>query len=412
MKQRKIQMCPSVLVLAFIAMMSSTSMVSAQGGAPFLSNKPPVIVTGSDPIAVFRATNSQPGIVNPSLTNLPPAAVRGEATDTTNFNVGVFGISDGSTGAGVLGIASGPSSPMMPSGNNVSPTAVVGIATGTAASGSNPIIGVKGQTFATFGPTRGVEGEINSPDGVAVRATAHNGGFLFIGQGDGGDLFAVNNNGHVSAHSFSLASGNLDITPNGGISTNGNIQAGFITTNGTQTGSLSVGSLATMQGGADVTGNLTVNGNIGTTGNMQVNGSLFVVGAKNAVAKLPNGRSVVLYAMESPENWFEDFGSVRLYDGVAWVAIDQTFAQAANVEAKYHVFLTPAGNCRGLYVAKKTSSGFEVRELGHGRSNIAFDYRIVSRRKGFEKMRFENAPPFSKAQTEDHLTVRPDASSH
>jgi len=54
---------------------------------------------------------------------------------------------------------------------------------------------------------------------------------------------------------------------------------------------------------------------------------------------------------------------------------------------EYHVFLTPKGDCKGLYVTNETSSGFEVHELGGGASSIAFDYRIVARRKGYEKIR-------------------------
>jgi hypothetical protein len=53
----------------------------------------------------------------------------------------------------------------------------------------------------------------------------------------------------------------------------------------------------------------------------------------------------------------------------------------------YHVFLTPNGDCKGLYVTKKTANSFEVRELGGGKSSIAFDYRIMARRKGYEDVR-------------------------
>jgi hypothetical protein len=53
----------------------------------------------------------------------------------------------------------------------------------------------------------------------------------------------------------------------------------------------------------------------------------------------------------------------------------------------YHVFLTPKGDCKGLYVANETAGGFEVHELGGGSSSIAFDYRIVAKRKGFENIR-------------------------
>jgi hypothetical protein len=39
------------------------------------------------------------------------------------------------------------------------------------------------------------------------------------------------------------------------------------------------------------------------------------------------------------------------------------------------------------YVARKTAAGFEVREHGGGDLNVAFDYRIVVRRRGYESIR-------------------------
>jgi hypothetical protein len=47
----------------------------------------------------------------------------------------------------------------------------------------------------------------------------------------------------------------------------------------------------------------------------------------------------------------------------------------------YRVFLTPEGDCRGLFVRRKTAANFEVRELMGGKSDVAFSYRIVGRRK-------------------------------
>ena len=69
------------------------------------------------------------------------------------------------------------------------------------------------------------------------------------------------------------------------------------------------------------------------------------------------------------------------------VQLESTFAQTVNSEVEYHVFLTPKGDCKGLYVTNETADGFEVRELGGGKANIAFDYRIVARRKGYENVR-------------------------
>ena len=47
----------------------------------------------------------------------------------------------------------------------------------------------------------------------------------------------------------------------------------------------------------------------------------------------------------------------------------------------YRVFLTPEGDCRGLFVRRKTAANFEVRELMGGKSDVAFSYRIVGKRK-------------------------------
>jgi hypothetical protein len=91
--------------------------------------------------------------------------------------------------------------------------------------------------------------------------------------------------------------------------------------------------------------------------------------------------------VQSPENWFEDFGSGSLSNGVITVALDRTFAQTVNTGIEYHVFLTPKGDCKGLYVTKENAKGFDVRELGSGTSNVAFDYRIVAKRVGYENVR-------------------------
>lgn len=63
-----------------------------------------------------------------------------------------------------------------------------------------------------------------------------------------------------------------------------------------------------------------------------------------------------LYCMESPECWFEDFGSARLAGGSAKVAIDPEFAQTVQT-AEYHVFVQAEGACRGLFVRDKTATG-------------------------------------------------------
>ena len=110
-------------------------------------------------------------------------------------------------------------------------------------------------------------------------------------------------------------------------------------------------------------------------------GNIGATGTKSAVVPAEDGNGhLTLYCMESPECWFEDFGSARLAGGSATVAIDPEFAQTVHT-AEYHVFVQAEGACRGLFVRDKTATGFVVQELGGGASSVPFSYRIVARRK-------------------------------
>jgi hypothetical protein len=97
-----------------------------------------------------------------------------------------------------------------------------------------------------------------------------------------------------------------------------------------------------------------------------------------------------VYAMQSAENWLEDAGSGQLSSGSARIELDPAFAQTVNAGVEYHVFLTPNGDSKGLYVSQKTATSFEVHEQGGGASSIAFDYRIMAKRKGYENVRLED----------------------
>jgi hypothetical protein len=69
------------------------------------------------------------------------------------------------------------------------------------------------------------------------------------------------------------------------------------------------------------------------------------------------------------------------------VNLEQAFGQTVDTDIDYHVFLTPRGDCKGLYIARESPNSFEVRELGGGTSSIGFDYRIMAKRKGYENVR-------------------------
>jgi hypothetical protein len=157
------------------------------------------------------------------------------------------------------------------------------------------------------------------------------------------------------------------------------------------------GVIGTSNGRAGVVGysetNIGVFGKSGPTGywagwfegNVGVVGSL-TASVKNAVVPFPDGSQRVLHCMESPEHWFEDFGSAKLARGRAVVKLDANFAKVIK-RGDYRVFVTPEGDCRGLYVRRKSTNNFEVRELAGGKSGIAFSYRIVGRRKDIKQHR-------------------------
>jgi hypothetical protein len=117
-------------------------------------------------------------------------------------------------------------------------------------------------------------------------------------------------------------------------------------------------------------------------------GDLSCTGQVKMLATTSGGkRTVETYAMQSPESWMEDFGSGATKGGVGEVQIEPAFADTVTADTSYHVFLTPRGDSKGLYVTNVTATSFEVRESGGGTASIGFDYRIVAKRRGYEAER-------------------------
>jgi hypothetical protein len=134
------------------------------------------------------------------------------------------------------------------------------------------------------------------------------------------------------------------------------------------------------------------NGTNTTAFSVDESGNTVATGTKSAAVRMSSGEFRKVYAVESPIVVFEDFGSDRTQNGVATVQIDPLYSETVNlVDADYQVFLTPVGGPALLYVANKGPTSFEVRD-GQGASIIDFDYRIVARRKGYERVRLESAP--------------------
>lgn len=126
--------------------------------------------------------------------------------------------------------------------------------------------------------------------------------------------------------------------------------------------------------------------------NIRENGNLKCFGTKSGVVETAGHGARTLYAVESPEVWFEDFGAAALAAGEARIAFEPIFAETVNLGEGYHVYLTP--ECSEpvlLFVTAKSATGFTVKGVGlDGKpSTCGFDYRVVAKRLGYEDLRLE-----------------------
>lgn len=107
-------------------------------------------------------------------------------------------------------------------------------------------------------------------------------------------------------------------------------------------------------------------------------GDLFYAGSLVQFAHTRQGVRVSGFVPQSATKTIEDVGTGRIVNGQGTVLLERTFASTIDLQSAYHVFLTPNGDTRGLYVAAKTATGFTVRETQSGRGSLSFDYRIVA----------------------------------
>jgi hypothetical protein len=118
---------------------------------------------------------------------------------------------------------------------------------------------------------------------------------------------------------------------------------------------------------------------ISNSGNEVLSGTLKTSGGTYARTTGASGTKRIAYGTRSASPQIEDVGEASMTSGRALVTIDAAFGDSVDMRHAYHVFLTPDGDCKGLYVAQKSPSSFVVRELQGGRSTLTFEYRIVAK---------------------------------
>ena len=124
-------------------------------------------------------------------------------------------------------------------------------------------------------------------------------------------------------------------------------------------------------------------------GNVFVEGEIFTSGTCHNGCS--STRQQASFAARSAQPTIDDVGEATMHGGAAHVALAPDFANAIDSAKPYLVMLTPEGDA-SLYVASRTSSGFDVRQVGGGRSSIAFVYRIVAKPYGVRDERLPFKP--------------------
>jgi len=253
-------------------------------------------------------------------------------------------------------------------------------------------IGVQG--FVLTPSSVGVQGInfANSASAVAAQGLSADGGVLLSGvgvHGKTGSGTGVRWEAATGIGVLGAATGASNASPGVyGAATQGYGVFGFsANSNGIagQSGGSAAGCVgfAGAPGGYGIYGGIAVQGGYagGFAGPVLVNGAFTVVnGPKNAAVPHPDGSHRLLYCLESPESWFEDFGEAKLVNGRATVALDKDFAAVVQTD-RYQVFLTEYDDHNALYVTARRATGFEVRAKNGPGANGTFGYRAVAKRK-------------------------------
>jgi hypothetical protein len=165
------------------------------------------------------------------------------------------------------------------------------------------------------------------------------------------------------------------------------------------TGSTSSAGYAALIGQAAATGTTALSGVVASgvtgayaaqfSGTVLVNGAMVVGGGgKSAAAKHKDGTHRLLYCVESPDSWFEDFGEGKLVNGKADITLDPEFAGVVDT-GQMHVFLTPHDADQHLAATARGKDGFSVsaseamlKAAGKSltQANGTFSNRVVAKR--------------------------------
>jgi hypothetical protein len=114
----------------------------------------------------------------------------------------------------------------------------------------------------------------------------------------------------------------------------------------------------------------------------------------------------ILFAPESPENWFFDIGEVELINGEATVQIDPLFLDCISTSEPFKVMVQGAENTLGsIQVIRDLEEGsFKLIDTG-GESNGIVIFQIYGIWKGKEGLRFPSYEPIDRIKSHPKVKV-------
>lgn len=347
-------------------------------------------------ISVNNSANNQSGVadfyvvaggvgwnvyVNSVATSVRPAVA------ATTLNLTNTAVAGSVNGTGTINTLVGGSG-----GAFTAPTTGVYATASTVGSGVGGLFAGNGLAVTT--PGAGGAGSSSTGADIGVFGTA-----ATVATGTGG-VFAGNNSGYSTLAGGSgvagtgVTTGVFGTANSGGAGTGGVFGGNNLTTTTLAGGSGVAGTGASVGVAGFIQNNAA--GSMG--GYFQRNGGTFIArvcennggtdqkirgtGAVATVIKDLQGNEVTMFCPESPEVLFQDFGQSQLVNGHATISLDPIFTSNVTINEKHplRVIIQLEGDCNGVFVTNKTSTGFEVKELNGGSSNVAFTYFVTANR--------------------------------
>jgi hypothetical protein len=135
----------------------------------------------------------------------------------------------------------------------------------------------------------------------------------------------------------------------------------------------------------------------GTINGGATNRKIIGTGTVSEIVPTANHGRVTLTCPESPEYWYQDYGSVQLVNGQAHVNLDPITAEIVVVDANnpIRVFTTPVNmpNFNGVTIMNQTATGFDLVELNGGNHSGQLHYQLVMKPKtNYGEGRYPQAP--------------------